>query len=138
MSTTPVPESLRRWFLIHFVADLVFALPLFIAPTYVLSLLGWTSIDPVTTRLVAAALFGIGIQSLIGHRAGVEEFRPMLNLKIIWSSTALLGLIISALQGSPPMTWAFAGVFAAFHVVWVYYLLRLRAPSLSQGPAGPV
>ena len=59
-----VPSSLRSWFVVHFVADIVFALPLFLAPQWTLTLLGWRAVDPIATRLVAAALFGIGIQSL--------------------------------------------------------------------------
>ena len=44
-----------------FIADIVSAVPLFIAPVYCLELLGWPSPDPVATRMVAAALFGIGL-----------------------------------------------------------------------------
>jgi hypothetical protein len=118
--------SLRTWFVVHFVADVVFAVPLFIAPRAFLGMLGWSSVDPIATRLVAAALFGIGIQSLLGRSEGAETFRAMLNLKIIWSATATLGIIWSQLEGGPPMGWAFAGVFGTFNVVWTYYRWRMR------------
>ncbi len=78
-----VPSSLRTWFVIHFLADVIFALPLFLAPRWTLSLLGWPAVDPLATRLVAAALFGIGIQSLLGRGEGAAAFRALLNLKII-------------------------------------------------------
>jgi hypothetical protein len=127
-STLEVPGSLRAWFVIHFAADMVFALPLFFAPAWFLGLLGWTAVDPVTTRLVAAALFGIGIQSLLARGETADAFRAMLGLKIIWSMTAVAGLVWSALDGGPPLTWAFVGIFAAFSAVWWYFRLRLRAP----------
>ncbi len=56
-----VSKNLRTWFVIHFVADYLFALPLLIAPTWLLNLFGWQSIDPFTARLVGAALIGIFI-----------------------------------------------------------------------------
>ncbi len=109
-----VPAALRNWFVVHFVADLAFAVPLFVAPRAMLTLLGWTEVDPLATRMVAAALFGIGIQSLLGRRDGREAFRGMLNLKIIWSSTATVGIVWSIVQGASVLAWGLAVIFAAF------------------------
>jgi len=124
---TELPRSLRIWFVIHFAADMAFAVPLFLAPRIFLGALGWSDVDPVTTRLVAAALFGIGIQSLLGRNETAETFRAMLNLKIIWSMTAVAGLVWSALDGGPEMTWVFVVIFAGFSVVWWRYRLSLRS-----------
>ena len=114
-----VPASLRTWFVVHFWADMLFAVPLFVAPRQFLSLLGWPAVDPITTRLVAAALFGIGIQSLIGRAEDTATFRALLNLKVIWSATATLGIVWSQLEGGPALGWALAAVFAGFCAVWV-------------------
>ena len=123
--SSEVPASLRRWFVVHFWADMLFAVPLFVAPAWFLGLCGWTAVDPVTARLVAAALFGIGIQSLLGRDESQGAFRAMLNLKCIWSGAALLGFAVSLAQGAPPMTWAFVVVFAGFATVWNTYRVRL-------------
>ena len=129
-----VPRSLRTWFVVHFWADILFALPLFLAPRQFLSLLGWPAVDPLATRLVAAALFGIGIQSLLGRDEKAPTFRALLNLKIIWSAAATLGIVWSQLEGGPVLGWALAAIFAAFNAVWVRYRLLLRdAPSLAAG-----
>jgi hypothetical protein len=122
-----VPTSLRRWFVVHFVADLIFAIPLVVAPVATLRALGWTTIDQVAPRLVGAALAGIGIESLLGRNDSVDAFRAMLRLKSIWSGVAVLGLALSLLQGAPPMTWAFLAIFVGFAVLWNYYRIRLRA-----------
>ena len=121
-----VPSSLRTWFVIHFIADLAAALPLFIAPAAVLGMFGWTEVDPISTRLVAAALFGIGIESYLGRHANADTFRAMLNLKIIWSATAALGVLWSQLEGGPPAGWGVFAIFAGFHLVWLRYRLLLR------------
>ena len=122
-----VPSALRTWFVIHFVADLIFALPMFVAPHWTMALLGWQTIDPITTRLVAAALFGIGIESWLGRNAAVETFRAMLQLKILWSSTATLGIAWSIAEGAPAMAWLFLAVFGGFCAVWSYWRWRLTA-----------
>jgi hypothetical protein len=86
-------------------------------------------VDPISTRLVAAALFGIGIESYLGRNAGVEAFRAMLNLKVIWSATAAIGVLWSQLAGGPPAGWGVFAIFASFHLVWLRYRLLLRRPS---------
>lgn len=121
-----VPVGLRRSFIFHFVADLLFALPLFIAPGWILTLLGWKVVDPFTTRIAAAALFGVGIESLLARDAPLAVYRGMLNLKIIWSLACVLGIGLSLLQGAqerPPMAWGFLLIFVVFHGLWVYWRL---------------
>ncbi len=119
------PKALRTWFVVHFVADVAFAVPLFFAPRAFLGFLGWSSVDPLATRLVAAALFGIGIQSLLGRNEGVDAFRATLNLKIIWSAFATVGLLWSQLEGGPLIGWALVLVFGGFNAVWSYFRWRI-------------
>jgi hypothetical protein len=106
---------------VHFVADLIFALPLLLAPVTFLGGLGWPAVDPISARLVGAALMGIGVQSLLGRQESAEVFRAMLNLKIIWSGTASLGILVSMLQGGPLLGWGFLGIFVAFNGLWIHY-----------------
>ena len=124
------PQSLKNWFVAHFLVDMVFAIPMMLAPTAFLKMFGWQTVDPVLTRVGAAALLGIGIESYLGRDAGVEQYRGMLNLKIIWSSSALAGIGISLLQGaqgSPPAGWMIWGIFLLFDLVWIYYRMKLGA-----------
>ncbi len=126
---TEVPKGLRTWFVIHFVADLLVAIPLFVAPVAMLEQFGWQSVDPYTARIVAAALFGIGIESLLGRNADRSAFIAMLNLKVIWSGVTTLGIawcLMENSQGRPLAAWVVFGVFVTFHSVWVYWRLRLR------------
>lgn len=128
MSENQVPHALRTWFVMHFWADILFAVPLFIAPVWSLELLGWQQVDPYTTRIAAAALFGIGIESYLGRDAGVESFRTMLTLKVIWSLAAVVGLAWSLAQGAqgrPPFAWAVLAIFVAFNILWMYWRRKL-------------
>jgi len=124
-----IPKSLRIWFVIHFIADYLFGLPLLLAPVWTLTLFGWENVDPATTRLVGAALLGIGGESLLGRKAGRETFQAMLNLKIIWSLSAIFGISISILQGAPVLSWVFLVIFTLFSGIWIYYRWQLRGNS---------
>jgi hypothetical protein len=128
MLSSPVPASLRTWFVIHFVLDVIFAVPLFLFPHATLEIFGWPAVDPLATRLVAAALFGIGIESLLGRNASLESFGNFLNLKIIWSGSATLGILAAIIwngYAAVPAAWLLLGVFFAFNLLWVYYRVRL-------------
>lgn len=125
ISDEGVPRALRAWFILHFWVDVLFAVPLFVAPRWVLGLFGWTVIDPFTTRIVAAALFGIGIQSWLGRNESRETFRAMLTLKVIWALAATVGIVLSALEGGPVMAWGFAAFWGLFLAVWLTWRIRL-------------
>ena len=108
--------------------DVVFAVPIFFAPREVLGFFGWVAVDPLAARLAAAALFGIGLESFMGRNSTVEAFKGMLQLKIVWSGFATLGLAWSVAEDGlryPWIGWVLVGVFAAFHVLWWYWRLRL-------------
>ena len=85
-----VPSALRRWFLVHFAVDWLFAVPLLVVPDAVLAALGWSVVDSMAARGVAAALVAIGTQSLLSRNAGPAVYREMLSLQILWSATATL------------------------------------------------
>ena len=124
-----VPNSLRTWFVIHFAADILFAIPLLFFPQALLSLIGWGAYDPIMSRLVGAALMGIGVESLLGRNADADTFRAMLNLKVIWASCALFAFGAGIAEGAAPIVWALVGIFAVFWAVWVYYRIRLAKPA---------
>ena len=128
MSSHQVPNSLKIWFIIHFLVDVAFAIPLFLFPQAFLALLGWHSVDPFATRLVAAALFGIGIESFLGRNAGADSYKNMLNLKIIWSVAAFIGILVSIVQSNYttiPLEWLLLITFFSFHLLWVYYRVKV-------------
>lgn len=121
-----IPQSLRTWFVIHFVVDMLFAFPLLLFPEVIMPLLGWKVVDPITSRLVGAALLGIGGESLLGRNASRETFQAMLNLKIIWAVSAVIAIGLGIFYGGPPLAWALLGIFVVFLVIWTYYRLQLK------------
>lgn len=121
-----VPRSLRIWFVIHFIADMVFGIPLLLAPAKTLALFGLETAETLTARLVGAALIGIGGNSFVMRKKSAEQFKPMLTLKVIWSGAAIIAIILSSIENAPPMLWALLGIFIIFNAVWIYYLQRSK------------
>lgn len=128
-SKRQVPDALRKWFIVHFAADMLFAIPLMVMPQLFLTILGWQTVDPIAARMASAALFGIGIESLLSRNSSPDSFRTMLRLKIIWSSSALLGLAIGLVMGyfGMPITGiSLLVIFLLFDILWVYWFVRLK------------
>lgn len=121
-----IPASLRSWFVIHFVVDMLTGVPMLLFPEAVLPLLGWEPVDPIASRVVGAALMGIGIESWLGRNSSRVVFQAMLNLKVIWSSSAILGIGLGLWKGGPHAGWLFLGVFVIFWVVWVHFWRKLN------------
>jgi len=122
----PVPSSLRFWFIVHFFADIIFAVPLLFFPVTFLQFFGFQDIGPFTARLVGAALVGIGGASLLLRGESHDTFRGMLTLKILWSGAAILGITLSIIEGGPLSQWLFLGIFVSFSLLWIYYRIRLH------------
>ncbi len=80
-----VPRALRICFVAESLFQILCAVPLMLFPNGVLGMCGWTTIDPVATRLVGAALFGIAgassrtppvSRNVDAGRARDSDYRP--------------------------------------------------------------
>ncbi len=120
-----VPKSLKTWFLIHFIADMIFAIPLLIVPVWFLQLLGFTTVEPLSARLIGAALIGIGGNSFLMRNKSKDAYLAMLNLKLLWSSFAVIGIFITMMQGGPVVGWFILLVFLVFFFIWLYFKRRI-------------
>jgi hypothetical protein len=105
---------------------MIFAIPLLFVPGKFMSLFGWSPVDPIMSRLVGAALLGIGVESFLGRNANRNVYKAMLNLKIIWSSGVVVGSVLGIATGGPDIAWAFLAIFAVFLSIWSYYRFVLR------------
>ena len=118
-----VPRSLEHWFVIHFIVDVLFGLPLLLAPEWTLHLFGFPAVELLTTRLVGAALLGIGGVSLIVRQksSSREVYNTLLSLKLIWSWAAILGIFMTILETGQKVLWLFLLIFVFFFLLWGWY-----------------
>jgi len=121
-----VPKSLKTWFIIHFILDIIFAIPLMLFPQWFMHVLGFTMVEPMTARFVGAALIGIGGTSFLMRNKSKDAYLAMLNLKLLWSSFAVLGILMTMIQGGPEVGWALLIIFIAFFFLWLYYKRRIK------------
>jgi hypothetical protein len=118
-----IPKSLVVWFKLHFVVDVIFAIPLIFFPGWLMGLLSLPVENLFLARVIGAALLGIGGASIFCKKK--EHYEIMLILKIIWSISAILVLIYSAIVENSFMLWILALVFLIFSISWVYYKKKL-------------
>ena len=119
-----VPKSLQNWFLIHFIVDLLFGLPLFFAPTYFLNLFGLQA-EPYTARLLGAAVIGIGTTTYFMTK-NIKSFKFALERKIAWSLSAILAILITLFEGGSKVGLIILAIFAIFSVTWIYYWRKIK------------
>ena len=118
-----ISKSLQVWFKLHFIVDVIFAIPLIFFPGWFMGLLSLPVENLFLARVIGAALLGIGGASIFCKKK--EHYEIMLILKIIWSISAILVLIYSAIVENSFMLWILALVFLIFSISWVYYKKKL-------------
>ncbi len=121
-----IPRALQVWFVIHFVVDILFGIPLLLFPQWTLQLVGIAESQFLTARLVGAALIGIGTVSLVMRNSSKESYNALLTLKIIWAITAIIGLLLSYFIDKITIALLFFIVFLVFLVIWIYYKRNLK------------
>jgi hypothetical protein len=123
-----LPPALRTWAAVNAVVDVGLGSMLLLVPESVLPRLGWTAVDPVTSRLLGAALLSLGWQALVlrRRRGGHAAFRALLGLRLVGSAAALVGMLIAIARGAPGATWAILAALVAASGVWAHYAIRLR------------
>jgi hypothetical protein len=121
-----VPPSLRSWFIVDAVVDFLAAAPLLVAPELMLRRLGWTCVDPISARLVGAAMLANAVATFASRAAGVETYRALLRGKLIWCVAGAASMLIAVGSGAPSAAWLFLSMFVAFAGVWLHHAVRFR------------
>lgn len=121
-----LPATLRTWFAVDTAIHLIAGLPLLIAPELVLPALGWSAVDPVTSRLLGAALVAMFWPRLARSGNDLEAARRLVAAKTSWAALAALASLLAVMRGAPPAVFAAVAVFVALLGVWASHAVRLR------------
>jgi hypothetical protein len=122
-----VSKGLRTWFYVHFAVDMIIGIPLLLFPIAFGSFFNIELIEVTTARIVGAALIAIGGMSFLMNKRNLAEYKLMLELKILWSFFAIIGLLLSL--NSEKVLYLFILVFLIFFLVWTYYYKKLLSSS---------
>ena len=120
-----IPGSLKKWFIAHFIIDMIFGIPLLLFPGKILGLFGFSGVETFTARLVGAALIGIGGVSFFARHEKPASYKSLLLLKILWSGAAIVAIILSIIEGAPWGAWLILIIFVIFAFIWNYYRVKL-------------
>lgn len=121
-----IPTSLRHWFVAHAVIDVVCGIPLLLVPELLLPHLGWKTVDPVTARLVGAALLALGTQAWRSRAAGVDVYRALLGINVVWSAMVIIGMAIAIAHDAPSAAFIVLSASLALCGVWTHHAIRFR------------
>ena len=119
-----VPTALRRSLVFDAIVDGLLGMVLFVAPEPALRAFGWHTVDPIATRLLASALLGMSAQTWLGRNGDVAELRAGLNLKVVWTGAATIGLAVAVMAGSPTLATFALIAFGVFFAQWIYWRIR--------------
>ena len=121
-----IPASLRHWFIAHAALHVVCGLPLLVCPELLLPRVGWTVVDPAMSRLVGAALLAIGVQAWRSRNAGLDVYRALLGLNVVWSAMVIVGMAVAIGHGAPSAAFVVMSASLALCGVWSHHAIRFR------------
>ena len=119
-------KALNITFLIHAIVSVVGGLLLLIIPGRTLLFFGWAPIDPITSRLLGAALLALAWSSFRGWQATERvQVQILVELEAVFTVLACVGLLRHLLFARYlPIVWLLFAVFAVFAIAWILFLVR--------------
>ena len=120
-------KALRYTFVVHSIVAVVVGAPLLLAPGRFLGWIGWTPVDPLISRLLGAAILGLGWSSFRGVQAAPGQQRNLVETELAFAILGCIGLLRHLLKWAYPWyVWLTLAVLAAFAVAWAVQLVALR------------
>ena len=129
-------------FLAHLINAGILGAVMLVAPGRLLSLLGWTPIDPIMSRLLGAATLALAWTSYRGWRivagaegaalAAVDEARIglVVQTEAMYTLLACVGLLRHLLYGRWPWyAWLLLADYVLFAVAWIVCAVPRRQDS---------
>ena len=116
---------LKPTLLIHAIVSAVLGVLLLIIPGDFLQRLGWSPIDPITTRLLGAAFLALAWGDFRGWRQPAKsDITLLVEVQLAFSALGSIGVLRHLVTGGwPAMVWILFGGFALFAIAWAITLL---------------
>ncbi len=118
-----ISAGFKTLFLVHFIAALIFGLPLLLVPAAFMGILGVSLTEPETFRLVGAAVLSFGASSWYTYKAAEwEKVKIVVQTEIVWTVLAVLTILYGLLfAGIPSAYWLNAAIMAGFAAAFIYF-----------------
>ena len=111
---------LKITLIIHIVLAVLFGLPLLAAPGRFLGLFAWAPIDPLLSRVLGAALIGLGWLNFCALRQNSRAAaQPVIEAGLLFNGLAVAGLVRNMAGSSWPwVVWSLLGLFTVLTILW--------------------
>ena len=118
-----ISSGLKMLFLVHFVAGLVFGLPLLLIPGIYMGWFGILVPDVEPYRMVGAAILAFTASSWYCYQAAEwDKVKIVVQAEIVWTVLATLALSYGLLFARQPTAqWINAIIMAGFAVAFIYF-----------------
>ena len=119
-------KRLTITFQVHSVVALILGAGLLITPGRFLGIFGWLPVDPLISRILGAAVLGLGWASYRAWRsADWEKVSILVEAEAIFTILACVGLLRHTLfWWYPWYVWLTVAILAAFAVAWIVALVK--------------
>ena len=126
MMNTKFSQGLKTTFLLHFIVALLFGLGFLLIPSTVGSWYGMNILEPVTYRLLGAAMLGFAASSWMAYSANNwEAVRIVVIMEIVWTILGTLVVLYGIFFASyPALYWINAILLAAFAAAFAWFYFR--------------
>lgn len=120
---------LKPTLLIHAIVSAVLGALLLIIPGDFLQRLGWSPIDPITTRLLGAAFLALAWGDFRGWRQpDRSDITLLVEVQLAFSALGGIGVLRHLVSGGwPAMVWILFGALVLFAVAWAVALLNKQS-----------
>jgi hypothetical protein len=105
----------------HIVLAVLFGLPLLAMPGRFLGWFGWAPIDPLISRMLGAAMLGLGWLDFRTLRLNSRSAaQPLIEAGIAFCGLAAAGMLWNMRASSWPwIVWSVVGLYIGMTVLWV-------------------
>ncbi len=117
-----VPASLRLWLMGHALGCWAAAVPLLVAPQWLLG----GSAGAVVPRIFGAGLIVVGTASWRVRHFGMAAHRVITRMNLFVAAGATVAFLFAIGRGAPSRAFALLATYVALTGVWSYYVIRLR------------
>jgi hypothetical protein len=117
-----MPKLLKITLIVHIVLAVMFGLPLLGMPGRFLSFFGWAPVDPLISRILGAALLGLGWLDFRTLRLNSRQAaQPVIEAGTVFCGLASAGLLWHV-KGSywPWMVWIVLATFIILTALWLW------------------
>lgn len=126
--TNIIPKGLKITFLMHFILGLIMGIPFLVFPEGYADMLNFTMSEPMTYRLLGAAIIGFSISSWFAYKKlNWESVEILVIAEIVWTALGTIITIWGIISNDfPAVAWLNAITMLGFAIAFSYFFFTKK------------